>query len=272
MTLRNLGCLFEGIEKMKEIPPQSRIVRDGQRQFPFRACESPGPLQNVVAQGRQLLKMPHWISPLRCPPNLGLCPHLKLPSQVMGQDRGHQIQLITGETPDCNVIHLALGLQFPEDLLLTSSPVMKPKNLSHADPLVCHNHRVLIPIRLRNEQIQLDRLPVDLFASLPDEQKPIPRAPFLRFPRTLKIRPGLVLSPPALPLLNQPLQLPKSLKRNRQGKLDTHPIEQSHHLVAEERTVHPNLDGHVGEHQTPGPSAQLCRTKDNSCAPLFSSG
>ena len=187
---------------MKEIAAQGRIVRDGQCQFAFRACEAPGPLQNVVAQCRQLFKMPHRISLLRCPPGLGLCPHLKLPSQIMGQDGCHQVQLIPRKTPNRNVIHLALGLQFPEDLLLASSPVMKSKNLSHADRLICHNHRVLIPIRLGDEQIQLDRLSIDLFAPLPDEQEPIPYAPFLGFPRTLKIRLRLILSPPALPLLD----------------------------------------------------------------------
>src|SRR5512139_4095272 len=250
MTLENLGCLFEGIEKMKEIPPQGRIVRDGQGQFALRACESPGPLQDMVAQGCQLLEVPRWVSPLRCSPCLGLCPHLKFPSQIVGQDGGHQVQLIARETPDRNIVHLALRLQFSEDLLLTSSPVMKPKNLSHADRLVRHNHRVLIPIRLGDEQIQLDRFPMDLFAPLPDEQEPIPCAPFLGFPRTLKIRPRLILSPPALPLLDQPLQLHKSLERNRKGKLDSPPVEQSHHLVAEKRTVHPDFDGHVRKNLT----------------------
>ena len=54
-------------------------------------------------------------------------------------------------------------------------------------------------------------------------------------------------NPGIFPVLDQLLQLHKSLERNRKGKLDSRPVEQSHHLVAEERTVHPDLDDHVGK-------------------------
>ena len=182
MTLRNLGCLFKGVEKTKEIASQGRIVCNGQGQFALWPCEASGPLQDVMPQRCQFFKVPQRSSPFGCSPSLRLCPHLKFPSQIMGQNRCHQVELVARETPDRNVIHLALGLEFPEHLLLISSPVMKPKNLSHPDRLVCHNDRILIPMGLRDEQVQLDRLPVDLFAALPDEQEPIPRAPSLRFP------------------------------------------------------------------------------------------
>src|SRR5512139_152920 len=125
MTLENLGCLFEGIEKMHQIPSQGRIIRDGQGQFALGACESPSALQDMVSQRRQLFKVPRRISPFRCSPSLGLCPHLKFPSQIMSQDSRHQVQLVPRETPNRNVIHLGLGFQFSEDLLLSSSPVMK---------------------------------------------------------------------------------------------------------------------------------------------------
>jgi hypothetical protein len=99
---------------MKEIAAQGRIVRDGQCQFAFRACEASGPLQNVVAQCRQLFKMPHRISLFRCPPGLGLCPHLKLSGEIVVQNRSHQIKLIAAETPDGNIIHLPLGFHLPK--------------------------------------------------------------------------------------------------------------------------------------------------------------
>jgi len=153
MTLRNLGCVFESVEKTHDILSQGRIICDGQGQLPFWPCKASGPLQDVVAQRCQFFKVPYRRSSFAGSPSLRLCPHLKFPSQIMGQDRSHQIQLIARKTPYRNVIHLALGPEFPEHLLLISSPVMKPKNLSHPDRLVCHNDRILISVGLRDEQV-----------------------------------------------------------------------------------------------------------------------
>ena len=141
MTLRNLGCLFKSVEKTNDILSQRRIICDGQGQLSFWPREASSPLQDMMTQRRQFFKVPQRSSPFGRSPGLELCPHLKFPSQIMGQDRCHQIQLIARETPDRNVIHLALGLEFPEHLLLISSPVMKPKNLSHPDGLIRDNGR-----------------------------------------------------------------------------------------------------------------------------------
>src|SRR4030042_2798470 len=93
-----------------------------------------------------------------------------------------------------------------------------------------------------NEQIELNRPLIDLFALLTDKQKPISAAPTLGLPMRFKIGPCLIKTPPTLPFLNHPLQLDKTLKRNRKGKLHTQTVKQRYDPVTKKRTVHPNLD------------------------------
>jgi len=105
-----------------------------------------------------------------------------------------------------------------------------------------------------NEQIQLDRPLIDLFARLTNEQKPVPTAPTLGLPMRLKIGPGLVKTPPTLPLLNHPLELDKTLKRNRKTKFPPLSVKQRHDLIAKKGTVPPNLNLHPRQFLTQPPN------------------
>src|SRR4030042_6019694 len=182
----------------------------------------------------------------------------------MGQNGRHQIKLIAAETSDGNVIHLALGFHFPKYLFLISSAMMKPQHLLHGRLFVRHNHRKLITVFMGNEQIQLNRPLIDLFTLLTDKQKPISAAPTLGLPMGLKKGPCLVKTPPTLPLLNHPLQLDKTLKRNRKGKFHAQTIEQGYNFVTKKRTVHPNLDLHSRQFLTQHPNT----TKQKRLGPI----
>src|SRR3989304_5603840 len=162
----------------------------------------------------------------------------------MGQNRSHQIKLIAAETSDGNVVHLALGFHLPKYLFLISSPMMKPQYLLHGRLFVRHNYGKLITIFMGNEEIQLDRPLIDLLTPLAVKQKPISAAPALGLPMRLKKGPCLVKTPPTLPFLDHPLQLDKTLKRNRKGEFHAQSIEQCYDVVTEKRTIHPNLDLH----------------------------
>jgi len=133
----------------------------------------------------------------------------------MGQNRSHQIKLIATETPDGNVIHLALGFHLPKYLFLISPAMTKPQHLLHGRLFVRHNHRKLVTIFMGNEEIQLDWPLIDLLTLLTDKQKPISAAPSLGLPMRLKKGPRLVKTSPTLPFLDHPLQLDKPLKRSK---------------------------------------------------------
>src|SRR4030043_133826 len=172
----------------------------------------------------------------------------------MSQNRRHQIKLIAVKTSDSNVVHLALGFHFPEYLFLISPAMMKSQHLLHGRLFVRPNPRKLKTVFMGNEQIQLNRPLIDLFALLTDKQKPISAAPTLGLPMRLKIGPCLVKTPPTLPFLNHPLQLDKTLKRNRKGKLHTQTVKQRYDPVTKKRTVHPNLDLHPRQFLTQHPN------------------
>src|SRR4030065_591688 len=137
----------------------------------------------------------------------------------MGQNRSHQVKLIAAETSDGNVIHLALGFHLPKNLFLISPAMMKSQHLLHGRLFVRHNHCTLITIFMGNEEIQLNRPLIELLTLLTNKQKPISAAPALGLPTRLKKGPCLVKKPPTLPLLNHPLQLDQTLKRNRKGEI-----------------------------------------------------
>src|SRR4030066_2143023 len=182
----------------------------------------------------------------------------------MGQNRSHQIKLIAAERSDSNVIHLALGFHFPKYLFLIPPAMMKPQYFFHGRLFVCHNHRKLITIFMGNEEIQLNRPLIELLTLLTNKQKPISAAPALGLPTRLKKGPCLVKTPPTLPLLNHPLQLDKTLKRNRKGKFHAQSIEQGYDFVTKKRTVHPNLDLHSRQFLTQHPNT----TKQKRLGPM----
>src|SRR3972149_5110252 len=171
----------------------------------------------------------------------------------MGQNRSHQVKLIAAETSDGNVIHLALGFHLPKNLFLISPAMMKPQHLLHGRLFVRHNHCTLITKFMGNEEIQLDRPLIDLLTLLADKQKPISAAPTLGLPMSLKKGPRLVKTPPTLPFLDHPLQLDKTLKRNRKGEFHAQSIEQGYDFVTKERTIHPNLNLHPRQFLTQHP-------------------
>src|SRR4030043_508865 len=172
----------------------------------------------------------------------------------MGQNRSHQIKLIAAETSDSNVIHLALGFHFPKYLFLIPPTVMKPQHLLHGRLFVRHNHRKLITIFMGNEEIQLNRPLIELLTLLTNKQKPISAAPTLGLPMRLKKGPRLVKTPPTLPFLDHPLQIDKTLKRNRKGEFHAQSIEQRDDFVAKERTINLHLDLHPRQFLTQHPN------------------
>jgi len=135
--------------------------------------------------------------------------------------------------------------------------MMKPHQLSHPTRLVCHDHLKCKPILARNEKIQQDRPFKNLFAPLPNPQKPILLIPTFRLPAHFKIRPGFIHLLPAFPLLDHPLQLWESLKRNRHRKVQFQLIQHRHDLVTNKTTVHPDLDPHSRQ----GPPQDLDTTR-----------
>src|SRR4030042_3529296 len=139
-----------------------------------------------MPQTAQFLENPKRRPLLGCPSGGNLRRHLQLPIQIMRQNSRQHIKLIPQKTPDGNIIHLALRLEFSKDTLLGRTTVVIHQGLLPRSPLVRHDHLELIPIFIRNEQIQLDGLLTDRRASLANKQKTIGFLPFLWLQRLSK--------------------------------------------------------------------------------------
>ena len=76
----------------------------------------------------------------------------------MRQDSGHQVQLISCQSSHRDVVHLALGFQFSENVLLGAPAVVKAQDVAGGTPFIGHDHLEIIADIMRTEQIQLHRL------------------------------------------------------------------------------------------------------------------
>ena len=134
-------------------------------------------MDHMLADCRRFLKLPQRRPLLRCPVLRLSAFDLKSPQQVVGQNSRHQVQLVACKPSNRNVVHLALALQFPEDILLRSPAVMKTKYVPSRASFISHDHLKIIADLMRGEQIQLYRLLVLLshLLAYEDEAKlPIP--------------------------------------------------------------------------------------------------
>jgi len=85
--------------------------------------------------------------------------HVEFLQDVMRHYRRHQVEMLSVQPSDGDIIHIALRLQFADRVFLRSSAIMKVEDLLHGSQLVRHNHLELESVLLRNKEIKLKQVP-----------------------------------------------------------------------------------------------------------------
>src|SRR3989338_164797 len=96
------------------------IETESQSESALRPAESSRSLDEVTTQGIQLLEDPKRGALLGGMTLGWLSNHLKLTGQVVGQNGTDEVSLIAGQGAHRDVIHLALALELPEEVFLSS--------------------------------------------------------------------------------------------------------------------------------------------------------
>src|SRR5437899_3037266 len=111
---------------MKELVADGGIGAHDEGEAALWADEAGGALEKVTAQGVNLLKDPSRRSLLgRIAMGGGLGLHLQLTGEVVSEDGGAEVELITDASAHGDVVHLALALQLGEDRFLSAAAGVK---------------------------------------------------------------------------------------------------------------------------------------------------
>lgn len=165
----------------------------------------------------------------------------------MGQDSREQEDLVAGEGLGWHIVELSLGLQLGENTFLSSSSVVIADHLFGADLLVCDEDLEIVPVLLGHKQIELNRSLLPHCGAGTYENETIAAVPGLGLPALLKVGESLPQRPPLATGFDQAFQLDETLERHGNGELDTEVAEQGDEGVAEESTVHADLDLYAGQ-------------------------
>src|SRR5439155_24686379 len=213
------------------------------------ADEAGGALEKVTAQGVNLLKDPSRRSLLgRIAMGGGLGLHLQLTGEVVSDDGGAEVELITDASAHGDVVHLALALQLGEDRFLSAAAVVEGENLLGPGALVGDDHLEVEAAERGDEQIELYRLLVADLDLVADEEEAEASLPALGLPRGLDESEVGAAAPPAQRAsFDHGLERDKALERNREREVDGGLIESGDDLIAEEGAVHAQLDPHSGK-------------------------
>jgi len=234
---------------MKELVADGGIGAHDEGEAALWADEAGGALEKVTAQGVNLLKDPSRRSLLgRIAMGGGLGLHLQLTGEVVSEDGGAEVELITDASAHGDVVHLALALQLGEDRFLSAAAVVEGENLLGPGALVGDDHLEVEAAERGDEQIELHRLLVADLDLVADEEEAEASLPALGLPRGLDESEVGAAAPPAQRAsFDHGLELDKALERNRDREVDGGLIESGDDLIAEEGAVHAQLDPHSGK-------------------------
>ncbi len=112
--------------------------------------------------------------------------HLQFPGQVVGEQRGQQIELVPDPRADGDMAHLTLRLQFAEDSLLRPASFMKRHHRLDRLDFVGDDLLELMAVFVRNELVKLNRNLVLPFRAGADQDKAKAFVPGLGFPGGLE--------------------------------------------------------------------------------------
>src|SRR5215210_2808884 len=232
---------------MQQVLSYIGIGAHRQGEPPLRVGESAGSLDQLAPQGFEAFKLPER-GALGGGLSAGLVgSHLQLPVQIVSQHGRKQEDLVASECLGRDVVHLALGFQLGENAFLSTAPVMVADHLLGADLLVGHHHLELMPVELRDEQVQLDGALVSDHHAAADKEEAIATTPGFGFPAQLEVIEAVANPRPIQPVFDLALELDEALEGHGNSEFHTQACEQGHQSIAEESAVHPDFDENAGQ-------------------------
>ena len=235
---------------VQQVASSGGICADREREDTVGAGQSPGALNESLADRGQLLERPQSRSLFRGGALGSAAFHLKLPVEVVSQDCGKEIGLVAQQSSSGDVIHLALGLQLGENRLLGAATMVEGHDMPRREGLVGDHDLELVVVGVGDEEVELNRpLSSDRLKSADDEH-PKPAAPVLGLPMGFEVGDLGVEAPPAMARLDNLLQLWEALERHRDREVDAELVQGFDDDVAEEGTVHAHLNVHARQCST----------------------
>jgi len=218
-----------------------------QGQPTLRLIETPCSVDQLQAQSFEPFELPKGRTLGRGFPVLFTSGYLQVAVEVMGENRRKQENLIPCEGSCRNIIELPLGFQLSKNAFLRSSAIVKADDLTSPYCLVGDDDLELVPVNMRDEQIELDRLFVTDDRAGADDEETVTATPRLGLPTELKIAEILIQPPPKATALDFLLELDEALKGHRDGEFHSEIRKQCDKGVAEEGTIHPDFDVNAGQ-------------------------
>ena len=232
---------------MQQLLSYSGVCTQGQGESAMRVGKPAGSLDQLAAQGFKSFELPER-GALGGGFAAGLVGnHLQLPVQIVSQYGREQEDLVARECLGGDVVHLPLGFELGENAFLSPAPVVIVDHLLGADLLVGHHHLELMPVDLRDEQIQLDGAFVSDHHAVADKEEAIATIPGFGLPAQLEVIEAVPNRRPMLPLLDRALELDEALERHGNGELHSQACEQGHKSIAEKSAIHAYFDENAGQ-------------------------
>ena len=154
-SLESLPGAGEGIEIMSEIGLDGRVGVHGQCEFALGAGEFAGSVQESLTNGTQAEEHPASDSGWQGGPLWRLGGHLQFAGQVVCE-HAHERECSIGAQPlACDNIESNMLIGFAEELLLRTASVMEFDHVPGGRRFVGRNHRVLVFVVQRDEEVEL---------------------------------------------------------------------------------------------------------------------
>jgi hypothetical protein len=240
---------------MQQLRFDSRIGAHCQRECSLRLGQAPGALDQLTAQGAELLEAPQWRTPFRGIPFLLIAEHLHFPVEVMRQHGREQVDLIAGFSAGRNIVHLGLRLEFGKDAFLRAASIVEAQRLFGRDVFVGNDHLEVIAVFVGDKQVQLDRAFVLLSVLVSDKYEAVAIIPTRGFPVRFEEAALSVEVTPALAVLDQRLEGSKAFKGHTDGELNLFGIQHANNVIAEKGAVHARLDDAARQNRLDFPHA-----------------
>ena len=165
--------MLQYIQVMQQLGFHGGVSAHGQGEVSLRLGQAPGTLDQLTAQGAELLEAPQWRTFFRGIPFLLIAKHLHFPIEIVRQHGREQVDLIAALSTGGHIVHLCLRLEFGEDTFLRATSIVKAQRLFSRDLFVGNDHLEVIVVFAGDEQVQLDRALVLLPVLVSDKHEAV---------------------------------------------------------------------------------------------------
>jgi hypothetical protein len=178
---------LQALKKTGKVLPDPCIGVESQCEDTLRTCQSAGAVQPSRANGIKLLEGPQWGAIDRAMPAWRGGGHLQFASQVVSKQSGQQVQFVAASAAHRYIVHLAIPLEFAEDVFLAAAALVKGHHIAGLQVLVGDDDLEVVAVLVGDKQVQLDGVLVLAQGPGPDEEEPEGLVPHLGLPVGLEV-------------------------------------------------------------------------------------